>query len=28
MAGFCPGPALASVYSGGASAWIFVAAML
>ncbi len=28
LAGFCPGPALASVYSGGASAWIFVAAML
>lgn len=28
LAGFCPGPALASVYSGGASAWVFVAAML
>lgn len=28
LAGFCPGPALASVYSGGESAWIFVGAML
>lgn len=28
LAGFCPGPAIASLYTGGVSAWIFVAAML
>ena len=28
LAGYCPGPALASLASGGAKAWIFVAAML
>jgi uncharacterized membrane protein YedE/YeeE len=28
VAGYCPGPALASLASGGADAWTFVAAML
>ena len=28
LAGYCPGPALASVFTGGADALVFVAAML
>ncbi|MET0859107.1 MAG: DUF6691 family protein [Telluria sp.] len=28
LAGFCPGPALASLAAGGTKAWIFCAAML
>ena len=28
MAGFCPGPAVASVLTGGFSVWLFVASML
>jgi uncharacterized membrane protein YedE/YeeE len=28
LAGYCPGPALASLSFGGANAWLFVAAML
>ncbi|HSI44813.1 MAG TPA: DUF6691 family protein [Methylophilus sp.] len=28
LAGFCPGPAIASVLIGGSSVWIFVASML
>jgi uncharacterized membrane protein YedE/YeeE len=28
LAGFCPGPALASLASGGAKAWLFSGAML
>jgi uncharacterized membrane protein YedE/YeeE len=28
LAGFCPGPALASLATGGAKAWIFTGAML
>jgi uncharacterized membrane protein YedE/YeeE len=28
LAGYCPGPALASLAGGGAQPWIFVAAML
>lgn len=28
MAGYCPGPALASLATGGAAPWIFTAAML
>ena len=28
LAGFCPGPALSSLYLGGESTWIFVASML
>jgi uncharacterized protein len=28
LAGFCPGPAVASVLVGGAAVWIFVASML
>ncbi len=28
LAGYCPGPALASVISGGSKPWIFIAAML
>jgi uncharacterized membrane protein YedE/YeeE len=28
LAGYCPGPALASLASGGAKPWLFVAAMI
>jgi uncharacterized membrane protein YedE/YeeE len=28
LAGFCPGPALSSLYLGGESTWIFVVSML
>lgn len=28
IAGFCPGPAVASLLTGGASVWLFVASML
>jgi len=28
LAGFCPGPAVASILVGGAAVWIFVASML
>lgn len=28
LAGFCPGPAVASVLTGGSQVWIFVASML
>ncbi len=27
LAGFCPGPALTAVFTGGAPAWLFLAAM-
>ncbi len=27
LAGFCPGPALTALFTGGAPAWLFVAAM-
>lgn len=28
IAGFCPGPAVASVFTGGVAVWLFVASML
>lgn len=28
LAGFCPGPALTAAFTGGASAWLFLVAML
>lgn len=28
IAGFCPGPAVASVFPGGVAVWVFVASML